>query len=475
MSEGGKEPLRIGMLHFEIFGTDGVSLEMEKWKQVLENAGHSVFLCSGEKSPYSSFSNITIIEELSYHLPLSRDLDKATFHSLLPFGDEAKYREALFQSAEGIKGKLDEWIENNLLDVIIVENVWSVGLHPAAAIALSLAIQGHHLSILSHEHDFYWERVIGLGMTCKTAMEIVDCFIPPHTKGYSHVVINRLTCDVLAKRKGIEAAVIPNVFDFYQAPWVVDDFNADFRQSFGINPNDIVILQATRIIPRKGIELAIDVVACLATKKKEFIGRRLYNGKRFSQKSRIVLLLAGDLKDDQYFYFSRLVEKAKQMGVEMIHIGDRISSRRHQINNRKTYSLWDSYVHADLVSYPSYWEGWGNQFLEAVQAKLPIVLFEYPVYKKDIRPQGFLTISLGDTVEFSPADGLASVKISRLKRASKQMAEVLFDRKYRTHMVEMNFEIAQRQFSLEALRRFLEPYLELWSNEKKGSGPNAIP
>ena len=474
MNEG-EGKLKIGMLHFEVFGTDGVSLEMEKWKRVLETSGHSVFFCSGEKAPFGSSSHTTVIEELSYHLPSSRDLDTATFHSLLPFGDENKYRIALYQSAEVIKGKLDAWIEDNSLDVLIVENVWSVGLHPSAAIGLSMAIQGHRLSILSHEHDFYWERVVSLGMTCKTAMEVVDCYIPPHTKDYSHVVINRLTCEMLAKRKGIEATVIPNVFDFSQGPWVVDDFNADFRQSFGIQANDIVILQATRIIPRKGIELAIDVVACLANKKQDFIGRRLYNGKRFSQGSRIVLLLAGDLKDDQSFYFSRLVEKAKQMGVEMLYIGDRISSRRHQINNKKTYSLWDTYVHADLVSYPSYWEGWGNQFLEAVQAKLPIVLFEYPVYKKDIRPQGFLTISLGDTVEFSPTDGLASVKISRLKRASRQMAEVLFDRKTRNHMVEMNFGIAREKYSLEALRMFLEPYIELWSKGKKGSGPHATP
>jgi glycosyltransferase involved in cell wall biosynthesis len=469
MNGENKKPLKIGILHFEIFGTDGVSLEIEKWKKVLENAGQSVFLCSGEKSPYGPSANITIIEELSYHLSLPKDLNNATFHSLLSFGDEINYREVLYQSANVIKEKFDAWIEDNSLDVIIVENVWSVGLHPAAAVALSLSIQGHHLSVLSHDHDFYWERVVGLGLTCKTAMEFVDCFLPPHSKDFSHVVINRLTRDVLAKRKGIEAAVIPNVFDFSQDAWVVDDFNSDFRKSFGLHANDIVILQATRIIPRKGIELSIDAVACFANKKKNYIGRRLYNGKTFSQKSRIVLLLAGDLKDDQFFYFSRLEEKAKHLGVDMRFIGDRISSRRHQIQGKKTYSLWDTYVHADLVSYPSYWEGWGNQFLEAVKAKLPIVLFEYPVYKNDIQCQGFSIISLGNTVEFSQLDGLASVKVSRLRRASNKMWEVLFDKKTRNQMVETNFEIARENFSFESLQKFLNPYIDLWNNEKMES------
>ena len=41
---------RIGILHYQVGRTDGVSLEIDKWQQVLENRGHEVFLCAGDLS-----------------------------------------------------------------------------------------------------------------------------------------------------------------------------------------------------------------------------------------------------------------------------------------------------------------------------------------------------------------------------------------------------------------------------------------
>jgi hypothetical protein len=37
-----------GILHYQVGGTDGVSLEIDKWKQVLEEMGHTVRLCAGD-------------------------------------------------------------------------------------------------------------------------------------------------------------------------------------------------------------------------------------------------------------------------------------------------------------------------------------------------------------------------------------------------------------------------------------------
>lgn len=42
------------------------------------------------------------------------------------------------------------------------------------------------------------------------------------------------------------------------------------------------------------------------------------------------------------------------------------------------------------MTYPSLREGWGNQFIEAVFAKLPVVLLEYPVWAKVRRQPGAL-------------------------------------------------------------------------------------
>ncbi|MCZ7667463.1 MAG: hypothetical protein M5U34_09740 [Chloroflexi bacterium] len=38
----------IGMLHFKVGSTDGVSLEMDKWKLILEEMGHTVHYAAGD-------------------------------------------------------------------------------------------------------------------------------------------------------------------------------------------------------------------------------------------------------------------------------------------------------------------------------------------------------------------------------------------------------------------------------------------
>ena len=40
--------MRIGFISTRLNGTDGVSLEVEKWAVVLRRLGHDVFYCAGE-------------------------------------------------------------------------------------------------------------------------------------------------------------------------------------------------------------------------------------------------------------------------------------------------------------------------------------------------------------------------------------------------------------------------------------------
>lgn len=73
----------------------------------------------------------------------------------------------------------------------------------------------------------------------------------------------------------------------------------------------------------------------------------------------------------------KLKQKIAQTGVDALFIEELIESDRLMRDGQKVYSLWDSYVYADFVTYPSLWEGWGNQLLEAIRARLPFLLFEY--------------------------------------------------------------------------------------------------
>jgi len=108
-------------------------------------------------------------------------------------------------------------------------------------------------------------------------------------------------------------------------------------------------------------------------------------------------------------------------------------------------------------------EGWGNQFLEAINAKIPVCLFEYDVYKQDIGPLGFETISLGSKIKEKDEFGLVHVSNDVIKEASKKMILFLQDSKFREETVEKNYKIGLEKLSLKALGNYIEPLLESFS------------
>ena len=83
---------------------------------------------------------------------------------------------------------------------------------------------------------------------------------PPHLPSVRHVVLNSSADNQLSLRTGISASIIPNVMDFDNPPSLVDDYSSDIRQAFGIEDDQLLILQPTRVVGRKGIEHSIELV-----------------------------------------------------------------------------------------------------------------------------------------------------------------------------------------------------------------------
>jgi len=449
----------IGIFHYQVGRTDGVSLEIDKWKPVLEEMGHTVHLCAGDLGTVEG----TLIEEMYHHRPDAERLYYNTFGELRDYPDEAAYRAALLGLADVIERKVRDFVAEKRIDFLIPQNVWSVAASPPVAIALARVMRDLQLPALAHNHDFYWERTGGVALTYATAIELADKYLPPRDPLARHVVINSLAQRELAERKGIQAIVVPNVFDFDAPPWQPDDYNQDFRARIGLRENDVFILQATRIVPRKGIELAVDFVKALDSpgRRARLKERGLYDGRPFDDDSRIVLVLAGYARDDLTGgYLNRLKQKAERAGIDALFIEDMIGGRRQTREGHKIYSLWDTYVFADFVTYPSLAEGWGNQFLEALRARLPLMLFEYPVYQADIKGKGFRTVSLGFEIQGRDDLGLVQVAPQIIEAAADQAVELLTDARLRQETVEHNFQVGRQHYSLEALRGYLAQLIE---------------
>ena len=61
-----------------------------------------------------------------------------------------------------------------------------------------------------------------------------------------------------------------------------------------------------------------------------------------------------------------LADRIADAGIDVRFIADRVGERRGtNAEGKKIYTLSDVYPHADLVTYPSHYEGFGNAFLEA--------------------------------------------------------------------------------------------------------------
>jgi glycosyltransferase involved in cell wall biosynthesis len=114
-------------------------------------------------------------------------------------------------------------------------------------------------------------------------------------------------------------------------------------------------------------------------------------------------------------------------------------------DGKKIYALGDVYPHADMVTYPSLLEGFGNAFLESVYYRRPIVINNYTIYAMDIKPTGFRVI------EF---DGYIN------DETVEEVRKVLKDRDLVEEMAEHNYNLAEKFFSFEVLERQLPVVLQ---------------
>ena len=158
------------------------------------------------------------------------------------------------------------------------------------------------------------------------------------------------------------------------------------------------------------------------------------------------LVISHDAGDEGYAYQQRIEEYAELMKVNLIIASNIVDEKRGLTEDgKKIYTLEDIYPHADLVTYPSTFEGFGNAFLEAVYFRKPIVVNTYSIYKKDIQPKGFSVIEL---------DGYVT------NNAVEQTRKVLTDPQLKKNMVDLNYELGKKYFSYRDLRIGVKRFAE---------------
>ena len=442
--------MNIGLCHFRVGEIDGVSLEIDKWKTVLEQMGHRIFFIAGNKNKYNSL----IVTGLHYKSEKNNRIVKNAYYEFKDFNNQAEFEIEILDYAFEIEDDFIKIIDKYKIELLIPNNIFSLGWNLSVAIGIYNACIKTGIKMLCHHHDFYWERDKYANPTNPFVEKILALYFPVKHKHVKHVVINQIAKKELFQRKGIDSVVVPNVFDFENVGWKTDDFNKDFKESIGVKEEDIIFLQATRIVERKAIELAIDIVAVVNKKKNKLIGKKMFNGKTFTEKNSIWLVFSN--MNESKDYYSKLLGYALKKGVKIKDISHLTGHSRNNTNDgNKTYSFWDAYLFANIICYPSILEGWGNQFLEALVARKPIVVYEYPVFQTDIKPLGFNIISLGNE-HFKKDDGLVCIKDDVLDKASDEIIMQLIDKETRNKNVNENFDIGLKELSYRSLHKHLK-------------------
>lgn len=402
----------IGFVSTRFSGTDGVSLESAKWAKILWDHRHISYWYAGKLDRNPEIS-MCVPEAYFY------DRDNVWINERA-WGARTRTPELTRRIngvADHLKGTLYDFVDTYKIDILLVQNALCIPMHIPLGVALTHFIAETGIPTIAHHHDFYWERP---RFSVNAVGDFLEMAFPPKLPAIQHVTINSFAQEDLAWRTGASSIMVPNVLDFENPPPPAPD-DSDFRKRIGVEPDDVLILQPTRVVPRKGIEHAIALVAQLRNPKCK-------------------LIVSHESGDEGLEYHDALVELAQQSGVEIKFVHGAVLPGESGAHGASVSSLAEAYVHADLISYPSLYEGFGNALIEAFYYRKPVLVNRYSIFITDIEPKGFQVIAM---------DGFLT------RRVIEQVQRVINDAEYRNEMVEQNYELGKRFFSYAVLRRKL--------------------
>jgi glycosyltransferase involved in cell wall biosynthesis len=387
--------MRIGMVGARFAGLDGVSLEAAKLAEALERAGHQIFWFAGELGP--EFTPGVAFAPASFGAHDNMDLQRLVFSGR----DAESVRTEIAATAAMIEEAIEAFLDLYDVEAVIVQNAWAIPMHLPLAVAISHVVKARHIPTVGHHHDFAWERP---RFDECVVPEILEEYFPPSGGRIAHMVINAIAAEELESRRGLSSIVLPNVMDF-EAGDPGHDGGERFRQLAGAEPADVILLQPTRVVPRKGIEMTIELAA------------------RLPGDPRVIITHPDDLDVE---YWKKLQALAVDLDVDL----------RLVDAGRERHALASAYAAADLVCFPSLYEGYGNALVEAVYYRRPVMVNRYAVYDSDIAPLGFEFLELDGAITDETVAGAAIV----IKGG--ELVESMVDRNFEIGLKNLSYTTA---------------------------------
>ncbi|WP_347840888.1 hypothetical protein [uncultured Draconibacterium sp.] len=471
--------LHIGIIHSLIGKNDGVSIVIDQSVEAMSqhlniNIGNFFFLAAHSSPRFNAQTNDVFWHKSEAHKSILNNFNNPDAEGL----DEMIHENALYA-----KQVIKDWVEENDIDLIIAHNT----SHPYNFItAVGL---GYYIEELRAEgiiwpklmvwwHDSYFERAI-FAHPNKVIQKYLK-YLPGVTYVNSIAFINKQQIDLgkrlfeehnstkLEKFFKLRTTVVPNTTEI---PWKwehlptetnellcpeQDNYNDSFMKDIGLEKqvesrgftmdDTVILLQHTRVVPRKKIELAIDLAFEL---EKKF---------RSNRKNKcLAVIVSGHSGDEQnqylnnlYTHYTELCKANPDSNVVLIFGEHNILSHRDIIVDKKFYKFAEvpSIVaaHGGIGTYFSDVEGFGNNLLEMMSFALPAVINKYDVYKEEIEHYGF---------DLPAIDGGGITP--DLVDAAYQL---LTDIPYRNTIVKHNLQVLKEKLDHKIIAEKLEPIIK---------------
>src|SRR3972149_8347207 len=195
--------MRVGYVSFRIAGTDGVSLEAERWRKILLRMGHEVTSVAGELDRVG-----LLVPSLHFTHPEVYRVHQLVIENNLSY---KRVEREIFALAGVIEGDLRQLFRMHKFDRLIVANVFSLPMHFPLAVALERVITELEIPTISRNHDFWWERS---RYSNSSYFDFFRRYFPPRDPIIRHVTINNIAQREMKDRTGLSSTVIGDSFDF---------------------------------------------------------------------------------------------------------------------------------------------------------------------------------------------------------------------------------------------------------------------
>ncbi len=247
--------MNIGIILPEIGGFSSLSLEFHKWYRIMESLGHKIFIITGKSR--AVLKNMTVMNELHHE----NDYNLLFSSKLFEITDEDVEAISIFENiSHRIQSIINTWAVTNEIDVLIVENYFSIPSNLPVSFAIYNFLKTFPCKkIIKHHDAFYRNNVKKITKSDFIQKLFVSCF-PINMDDTYHISSNRIIKSYLKEKCNIDSVIIPYVMSNNQVNYWKNTEKLELSNDFIATTSDKVLVHFSDLLPSSRLENVFELL-----------------------------------------------------------------------------------------------------------------------------------------------------------------------------------------------------------------------